>query len=161
MHELGLLRGVVAAVERAADRAGAVRVEAVGLRVGTLSGAVPDALLGAWPIAIANSPLRGSRLVIETVQAAVWCSVCDGEQPIDQFFALTCPACGTPTGALVRGREFEVGYADLDRAGTEPDQTGADQADPDRAEPTGPAGPGRAERTGPPEPEPTGPAGPA
>jgi hypothetical protein len=35
-------------------------------------------------------------------------------QLIDEFYALTCPVCGTPTGNLVSGREFEVSYADLD-----------------------------------------------
>ncbi|MDR1293451.1 MAG: hydrogenase maturation nickel metallochaperone HypA [Bifidobacteriaceae bacterium] len=135
MHELGLLREVVAAVEREAARAvveaqagavagaglgagrGAVRVEAVGLRVGTLSGAVPLALTGAWPIAIAGTALQGARLDIEEVQATVWCPACAGEQPVDQFYALTCPTCGTPSGLLVRGREFEVAYADLDIPG--------------------------------------------
>jgi hydrogenase nickel incorporation protein HypA/HybF len=117
MHELGLLRGVVAAVEAAALRAGACGVEAVGLRVGSLSGAVPEALRGAWPIVIVGSGLlRGARLEIEELVAAVWCPACSAERAVDQFFALTCPICGTPTGHLVRGREFEVAYADLDRA---------------------------------------------
>jgi hydrogenase nickel incorporation protein HypA/HybF len=84
------------------------------LRVGSLSGAVPDALLGAWPIAIAGTPLSGARLDIEEVEAAVWCAACASERAIDHFYALTCPVCGTATGHLVRGREFQVVYADLD-----------------------------------------------
>jgi hydrogenase nickel incorporation protein HypA/HybF len=114
VHELGLLRQVVVAVEEAAARAGASRVEAVGLRVGSLSGASPDALEGAWPIAVADTALRGARLELETVAAAVWCPGCAAEQPIDEFYALTCPVCGTPAGELVSGREFEVAFADLD-----------------------------------------------
>jgi len=113
MHELGLLTGVVAAVSQAARSAGAPRVEAVGLRVGTLSGAVPEALEGAWPIATTGTIAQGAELTIEQVVAAVWCPACQAERPIDEFFALTCPACGQPTGHLVRGREFEVVYADL------------------------------------------------
>jgi hydrogenase nickel incorporation protein HypA/HybF len=116
VHELGLLRAVTAAVERAAAKAGAARVEEVGLRVGALSGALPDVLRGAWPIAIAGTSLTGARLAVEELGAAVWCSACAAEREVDQFFALTCPACGTPTGQLIRGREFEVAYADLDLA---------------------------------------------
>ena len=111
MHELGLLQGAVTAVVRAT---GDARVEAVGLRVGTLSGAVPEALLGAWPIAVAGTTLDGARLELEVVQAAVWCPTCAAEQPVDEFFALTCPECATPTANLVKGREFEVTYADVD-----------------------------------------------
>ena len=114
MHELGLLQSVVTAVTKAATDAGATKVEAVGLRVGSLSGAVPEALDGAWPIATARTVVAGARLEIETVQAAVWCPGCAAEQPIDEFYALTCPVCGTPAGTLVRGRELAVAYADLD-----------------------------------------------
>ena len=117
MHELGLLQGVVAAVEKAADAAGASTVEAVGLKVGARTGADPEALEGAWPIATAGTILVGSDLVLDFVEAAVWCPACEAAQPIDEFFAFTCPVCGTPTGQLVCGDEFEVTYADVDRGG--------------------------------------------
>jgi hydrogenase nickel incorporation protein HypA/HybF len=113
VHELGLLRAVVRAVDAAARAAGADAVERVGLRVGALSGAVPEALQGAWPIATAGTKLAGAELRIDAVEAAVWCPNCACEQGIDQFYALRCPACGTPCGQLVRGREFEVAYAEV------------------------------------------------
>lgn len=98
-------------------------MEAVGLRVGTLSGALPEALQGAWPIAADGTCLAGARLDIETVVAAVWCPSCHREHEVDEFFALTCPACGTPTANLVRGREFQVLWADLiETGGAEADQ---------------------------------------
>jgi len=114
MHELGLLQGVVAAVEKAAARSGASRVEAVGVRVGARTGAEPEALMGAWPMATAGTMLAGSDLVIDFREAAVWCPTCDKAQPIDEFFAFTCPICGTPTGQLVSGDEFQVTFADID-----------------------------------------------
>jgi hydrogenase nickel incorporation protein HypA/HybF len=114
VHELGLLRAVVSAVERTAAREGANTVEAVGLRVGTLSGAVPEALLGSWPLAVAGTPLEGSRLELEEVPAAVWCDACGAQRAVDEFYALVCPACGAPCGNLVQGREFEVAYAEIE-----------------------------------------------
>ena len=114
MHELGLLQGVVAAVEKAAEASGASRVEAVGLVVGSRTGADPEALAGAWPIATSGTILAGSDLVLDYHQAAVWCPTCDKAVPIDEFFAFTCPQCGTPTGKLVSGDEFEVTFADID-----------------------------------------------
>jgi hydrogenase nickel incorporation protein HypA/HybF len=112
VHELGLLRTVVVAVEKATADSDAA-IEAVGLRVGTISGAVPEALLGSWPIAIAGTRLAGARLEIETVAAQIWCSACEQAQEVDEFFALTCPACGVGCGNLIHGREFEVAFADL------------------------------------------------
>jgi hydrogenase nickel incorporation protein HypA/HybF len=103
---------VVRAVDAAAVKAGAGSVERVGLRVGELSGAVPEALAGAWPIATAGTRLAGAILEVEELGAAIWCDACGSEQPVDQFYALRCPACGAPCGNLVRGREFEVAFAD-------------------------------------------------
>ena len=114
MHELGLLQGVVTAVEKAATASGASRVEAVGLTVGSRTGADPEALVGAWPVATAGTILDGSSLVLDYRPAAVWCPTCGKAQPIDEFFAYTCPECGTPTGKLVSGDEFEVTYADIE-----------------------------------------------
>ena len=114
MHELGLLRGVVVAVEKTAQSHGAASVAAVGLTVGALSGAQPEALHGAWPLATAGTMLQGATLAIDWIEAAVWCPACQANQVIDQFYALTCPVCGQPAGQLVSGREFEVAYADLE-----------------------------------------------
>jgi hydrogenase nickel incorporation protein HypA/HybF len=113
VHELGLLVSVVKAVDSAAAKAGANAVERVGLRVGSLSGAVPEALRGAWPIATSGTRLAGATLEIEELEAAIRCGACATEQVVDQFYALRCPGCGAPCGNLIRGREFEVAFADV------------------------------------------------
>ncbi|WP_420174769.1 hydrogenase maturation nickel metallochaperone HypA [Luteococcus sp. OSA5] len=115
MHELGLLTTVVAAVEQAVQASPtATRASAVGLRVGSMSGTTVEALQGAWPIAIHGSCLDGATLDVEHVQAAVHCLTCREDREIDEFYALVCPVCQTPTGNLVRGREFDVAWADLE-----------------------------------------------
>ncbi len=86
----------------------------VAVRVGALAGVTPDGLEGAWELATAGSAVEGARLLVEAVPAAVFCPACAGEQEIDAFYALRCPVCGTPTGDLVRGRELEVAYVELD-----------------------------------------------
>ncbi len=109
-----MLTGVVAAVERACAQQGNSAVQVVALRVGALSGAQPGALEWAWPLATAGSVVEGARLLMEAVPAAVWCSVCEAEREIDEYYALRCPQCAAPTANLVRGREFEVAYVELD-----------------------------------------------
>lgn len=109
MHELGLLAEVVRVVT---DATGGRTVEKVALRVGARSGAVTEALLGAWPVVIAGTPLEGAELAVEEIGAAVWCSQCSAEREVDEYFDLRCPVCDAPTGQLVRGHEFEVAYAD-------------------------------------------------
>lgn len=116
MHELALLTSVVRAVERAIGGSDAAAARVVALRVGALSGADPQALASAWPLAVAGSPLDGTRLLLEEVTAAVWCPGCEREVETDEFFALRCPACDQPTADLTRGRELEIAYVDVEVA---------------------------------------------
>lgn len=117
MHELALLTSVVRAVERAiADPDGQKDSvpSVVALRVGALSGADPWALESAWPLAVAGSVVEGARLVLEEVLAAVWCPDCEREVAIDEFYALRCPSCDRPTANLIRGRDLEIAYVEVE-----------------------------------------------
>lgn len=110
MHELGLLSGVVSAVEDTTDR----RVLEVGLSVGELSDVVEESLYAAWPLAIAGTRCAEARLQVTMIPATVFCPTCNAEQHIDEFFALSCPVCGTPTADLRHGREFSLDYVDVE-----------------------------------------------
>lgn len=111
VHELGLLSGVVDVVVQAADQR---TIRRVALRVGARSGVVPEALHAAWPIASLGTVCADAELTVEHIEATVWCPTCAAEQQIDEFFALTCPVCDTPTADLRHGREFEVAYIDVE-----------------------------------------------
>lgn len=110
---MGLLRGVVTAVNLAATQAGALGVRTVAMRVGAVSGVVDEALRGAWPFATAGTVLADTELLIEPVPASVWCDQCQTDQPIDEFYALACPVCGAITPSMPKGREFEVAWVEL------------------------------------------------
>lgn len=118
MHELGLLTSVVAAVENAAAQADSqvTRVEKVALDVGAMSGAIPEALYGSWPIARQDSICAEAELEVTSIPASVYCPRCARDVPIDEFFALACPECGMPTGNLTHGREFKIAWVQWDTA---------------------------------------------
>ena len=108
MHELSIAMSIVdMAVEEAATR-GAARVEAVHLRLGVLSGVVPRALLALYDMACDDTPLQGSRLVIEDVPIVIFCAACQEEREVSSMQSFCCAACGTPGADVVRGREIEV-----------------------------------------------------
>ena len=65
MHELAIAESVVATV---LERTGGRQVSVVRLRVGRLSGVVPDALTFCFELATAGTPLEGATLEIEEVQ---------------------------------------------------------------------------------------------
>ena len=97
-------------VELACEKAsglGDVRVEALHLRLGALSGVVKDALLFSFDVAAAGTPVAGARLEIEEVPLTVLCPRCAVERELDGF-PLVCPVCETPTPEIVRGKDLEL-----------------------------------------------------
>ena len=107
MHELSIALSIVEmAAEEARRRA--VRVEAVHLRLGALSGVVKEALLFSYDLACEGTTIEGSRLVIEEVPTVAYCPACQQERELGAGHRFFCPICDTPTPEVVQGRELEV-----------------------------------------------------
>jgi len=100
------MQGAVDQALEQAQLAGAVRVHVLRLRVGALSGVVPDALEFACEAVTRGTIAEGARLEIERVPAACWCAGCHAEFSSDDF-ASDCPRCGRLSSELRRGRELE------------------------------------------------------
>ena len=107
MHELSIALSLVDLAIGEADRQGG-RVCALHLKVGAMAGVVPDALRASYEMACTDTPLAGSRLVIEEVPVVVFCPQCEAERPLDGVQSLCCPTCGTPASRLEHGRELEL-----------------------------------------------------
>jgi len=107
MHELSIAMGIVEAATEEAQRRG-VKVSAVHLRLGALSGVVKDALLFSYEVACQDTPLAGSRLVVEDIPVAIYCAKCRAQHVLDTLQSFSCPACGTPTMDIRAGKELEV-----------------------------------------------------
>jgi len=69
---------------------------------------VKDALLFSYDVACQDTPLQGSRLIVEDVPVVVFCAQCKKEQALDSVQLFVCPACATPTMDIRRGKELEV-----------------------------------------------------
>lgn len=107
MHEVSIMEEAVRLAVDAARSAGKRRVVALRLRVGTLSGAVPDAMRFAFDVVCANTMASGARLEIEAVPGAFWCPTCQAEFECADYFN-ECPVCHNVSGELRRGRELEI-----------------------------------------------------
>ena len=107
MHELSLALSILDLATEEAERHGG-RVAAVHLRLGPLSGVVPEALRSAYALAREGSPLDTAELVVEEVPLVAYCPACAAERPLTSAQLLLCPDRGTPTPEVVRGRELEV-----------------------------------------------------
>ncbi|HHY84931.1 MAG TPA: hydrogenase maturation nickel metallochaperone HypA [Verrucomicrobia bacterium] len=113
MHELSIMHSALQQALTEAERAGAVRVHEIRLRVGALSGVVPEALQFAFEALSSGTPAENARLTIESVPARFWCRSCSSE--FEPFGLLPeCPSCRTPSRELLAGRELELASMEVD-----------------------------------------------
>ena len=113
MHELSIMQSALNQAFREARLAGAARVHEIRLRIGVLSGVVPDALRFAFEAITPGTAAEGALLTIEEVPARFWCAACRREFVSANFFA-ECPDCGAPSGELRAGREMELCSMEVD-----------------------------------------------
>lgn len=106
MHELSIAMSIIDVAGEEAERLRA-RVVAVHLKLGPLSGVVPEALLSAYERAREGSRLSDARLVIEEAALVVFCPACGENQPAAALQQICCSVCGS-AGEVVGGREMEV-----------------------------------------------------
>jgi hydrogenase nickel incorporation protein HypA/HybF len=107
MHELSIAMSIVELAEEEAERRG-VRVNAVHLKLGALSGVVKEALLSCYEMASESTPLQGSLLLVEDVPVVIFCPRCQAQRPLSSVQLFCCPQFGTPTSEIVQGKELEV-----------------------------------------------------
>jgi hydrogenase nickel incorporation protein HypA/HybF len=116
MHEAGLARNLIEAVQSRLEAEPLARVRAIHVRIGELSGVSADALDFAFQCLAAGTPLRDAGLVFEVVPLAVRCEACGRTGPV-QDLVFRCPACGSEKTRVVGGQELEVRTLDLEDAG--------------------------------------------
>jgi hydrogenase nickel incorporation protein HypA/HybF len=87
---------------------------AVHVRLGPLSGVVPQALASAFELAREGTALADCRLVLENVPITIYCPACAAERPAESNQSLRCGDCGTPAARLVGGAELELTALELE-----------------------------------------------
>ncbi len=107
MHELSIMQHALHLALTQAQEARATRVHVIRLRVGALSGVVPDALEFAFETLSLGTPAEGAQLAIEHVPARFWCATCAREFEAEDMIA-ECPDCGSLSADLRGGRELEL-----------------------------------------------------
>ena len=113
MHELSIMQSALSIALESARQAGASRVHSIRLRIGALSGVVPDALEFAFEALTPGTAAEEAKLAIEHVPARFWCATCTREFEAEDMLA-ECPECHALSGELRAGREMEVASLEID-----------------------------------------------
>ena len=113
MHELSLVASVFDVLEDKARELGASRVSAVVLKVGAMSGVVPDLLESAFETYKEGTLAGQARLEIVVVPVRLRCPDCGGDT-VREDADFSCAACGSRRVEIVAGRDLVVRTIDLE-----------------------------------------------
>lgn len=113
MHELGIMTGVMQAVESSAVQAGADKVLKVTLSVGVMTEAIEDSLRFAFEALSENSMCEGAELEINMVTPRSICNECGHEYGHDRYH-VACPRCGSGLTRIVAGKELQIDSIEVD-----------------------------------------------
>jgi hydrogenase nickel incorporation protein HypA/HybF len=107
MHELGIAENILQIVRQSVPENLAGDVRAIRLRIGQLSGVVPDSLSFCFGVIVNETAMKQARLAIEQVPIVSKCRDCSHQFQMDDL-AFFCPACQSVQLDLISGRELEV-----------------------------------------------------
>jgi hydrogenase nickel incorporation protein HypA/HybF len=111
LHEVGIINDILDIATDAARESGASHITAVRVKVGELSGVVPDALSFAFEVVAESTIAAGASLIIEPIPAACSCTLCGMERM--QTNISDCPECGGKS-VMSHGYELLVSSIEVD-----------------------------------------------
>jgi hydrogenase nickel incorporation protein HypA/HybF len=113
MHELAIAESIIETVLHEREVRGLDSVHVIGLKIGVLSGVIPEALQFGFEAAVQGTSLEKTRLEIQSLEATIRCPACREEFELDDLVFL-CPECGTNRVEMIEGDELEIAYLEVD-----------------------------------------------
>jgi hydrogenase nickel incorporation protein HypA/HybF len=113
MHELSIANGILDIVHEYVPLGRRSAVRAVHVRIGALSGVVPESLAFSFAALVADSALSHASLAIEHVPIRIHCNRCGHEFATDAPIFL-CPRCESGDTSLLQGNELQVVEIELE-----------------------------------------------
>ena len=107
MHELAITEGIIQAAVPEALKHGAKRVLEIRLKIGELSGVIPECIQYYFDIASKGTIAENAKLVVERVPVSIRCLDCGYEGPIDRR-KIRCNQCDSINFKLTGGKEYYV-----------------------------------------------------
>ena len=114
MHEVTVCDSLLDIAEETARQHGARCIKTIRIRVGEISGVVPELLEHAFEVCSKERTMTAAAsLIVNRVKAKALCQDCGTEfEPDDLIFL--CPACGSPRTKLLQGDELVVDSLELE-----------------------------------------------
>ena len=113
MHETALVQDLVKAVEKTIRQNNIKKVNSIALSVGTLSNALPDALIFAFEAFTHSGLLKGTKLIIKEIPVKACCEAC-GQYFEPDGFPFACPEYRGRCCSITQGEEIYIESLDCE-----------------------------------------------
>ena len=107
MHEFSIAVNIIEIAEAEAVKAGADNITELVLDIGTLAGIEFDALDTAMEMAVQQTMLEKSRIIVNRIPAKAICKECKKEFELKQLYD-ACPDCQSPFHEIQSGQELRI-----------------------------------------------------
>lgn len=107
MHEISIAQSALELAVTAAQASGATRIHQLQLRVGVMTGIVPEALMFAFEVVREGTIAEKADLKVQVVPVTCWCSNCQIEFSSGEM-VYECPQCHQFNAQLRHGLELEL-----------------------------------------------------
>lgn len=107
MHEVSIMQNTLDLAIAQAREHGGSKIDCLTLKIGQLSGVIPEALEFAFEVLIQGTIAANAQLEIETIPVVCYCQHCDCHfQP--EAYIYQCPNCQKISSDIVRGKELDL-----------------------------------------------------
>jgi hydrogenase nickel incorporation protein HypA/HybF len=113
LHEFSLTLNMIEIAEDHARRAGASAIKSISVKIGMLSGVIPDAIEFAFDACTRGTLAEGASLEIIEVPAIGRCGQCTEECRMESLLD-ACPECGSFALEILQGQEMALTEMEID-----------------------------------------------
>lgn len=113
MHELAVAQSIIASAKHELDVRQAGKLKEIGVRIGALSGVLPDALDFSFEAITIETDLEDCVLRIEHLPVIAACADCAEAFEVANFL-FACPKCNSGSVKVTQGYELEIAYLEVE-----------------------------------------------
>lgn len=107
MHELSVTQNIIKISCEEAEKHNVTRVKEIRIKVGELTGLVPQAIQYYFEIASKGTRVENAIIKVEKIPIKIKCNVCNSESEVN-FNTFSCRQCGGKDYKIIGGNEFFI-----------------------------------------------------
>lgn len=107
MHELSITESILRIAKSELEKSKAKKIINIKIKVGELSGVVPDLMQEYFNIVTKGTEADGAKLIVDKVPIVIKCLDCGDENLISKM-KMKCPKCESVNLKMISGKEFYI-----------------------------------------------------